>query len=77
MSTSLHVSSKSFIRIKRFQSKTILIFSNTANTITVLFFTHCITKFIYVAANSEKIHRTMSIWNQSNTNPLFAESDSR
>lgn len=49
----------------------------TANTITVLFFTHSVTKFIYVAANSEKFYRTLGIWNQSNSHPLFAESDAR
>ncbi|CRK97298.1 CLUMA_CG010693, isoform A [Clunio marinus] len=49
----------------------------TANTITVLFFTHCITKFVYVALSSENISRTLGIWNQSNSHPLFTESNSR
>lgn len=49
----------------------------TANTITALFFTHSLTKFIYVAAKSEQFYRTLGIWNQSNTHPLFAESDNR
>lgn len=49
----------------------------TANTITVLFFTHSLVKFLYVAVNSESFHRTWSIWNQPNVHPLFAESDAR
>lgn len=49
----------------------------TANTITVLFFLHCITKFIYFAFNSRTFYRTLNIWNSSNSHPLFAESDSR
>lgn len=49
----------------------------TANTITALFFTHSVTKFIYFAVNSEKFYRTLGIWNQSNSHPLFAESDAR
>ena len=53
------------------------LFHRSANTITALFFTHSVTKFIYVALNSEKIYRTLGIWNQSNTHPLFAESDAR
>lgn len=49
----------------------------TANTITVLFFTHSVIKFIYIALNSGKVYRTLGIWNQSNSHPLFAESDAR
>ncbi|XP_058448316.1 odorant receptor coreceptor [Malaya genurostris] len=49
----------------------------TANTITALFFTHSLTKFIYFAANADSFYRTLGIWNQPNTNPLFAESDAR
>ncbi|CAO1411939.1 unnamed protein product [Diamesa serratosioi] len=49
----------------------------TSNTITVLFFTHSVIKFIYIALNSGKVYRTMGIWNQSNSHPLFAESDAR
>lgn len=49
----------------------------TANTITVLHFTHTITKFLYVGANGKQVYRTMNIWNQSNSHPLFAESDAR
>lgn len=48
-----------------------------ANTITVLFFTHCITKFIYFAVRSKLFYRTLGIWNQSNSHPLFAESNNR
>ncbi|XP_058062808.1 odorant receptor coreceptor [Anopheles bellator] len=49
----------------------------TANTITALFFTHSVTKFIYFAVNAENFYRTLGIWNQTNTHPLFAESDAR
>lgn len=49
----------------------------TANTITALFFVHSITKFIYFAVSSESFYRTFSVWNQSNSHPLFAESDAR
>ncbi|XP_058116742.1 odorant receptor coreceptor [Anopheles ziemanni] len=49
----------------------------TANTITTLFFTHSVTKFIYFALNSENFYRTLGIWNQTNSHPLFAESDAR
>ncbi|XP_035775220.1 odorant receptor coreceptor isoform X2 [Anopheles albimanus] len=49
----------------------------TANTITTLFFTHSVTKFIYFAVNSENFYRTLGVWNQTNTHPLFAESDAR
>ncbi|XP_037947524.1 odorant receptor coreceptor [Teleopsis dalmanni] len=49
----------------------------SGNTITALFFTHCITKFIYLAVNQKNFYRTLNIWNQVNTHPLFAESDAR
>lgn len=49
----------------------------TANTITVLHFTHTITKFLYVALNGKEVYRTFNIWNQANSHPLFAESDAR
>lgn len=49
----------------------------TANTITVLHFTHTITKFCYLAFNNKDFYRTFNIWNQSNSHPLFAESDAR
>ncbi|KAJ8917386.1 hypothetical protein NQ315_002410 [Exocentrus adspersus] len=48
-----------------------------ANTITMLFFTHCITKFIYFAARSKLFYRTLGIWNQANSHPLFLESNNR
>ncbi|XP_018568191.1 odorant receptor coreceptor [Anoplophora glabripennis] len=48
-----------------------------ANTITVLFFTHCITKFVYFALRSKLFYRTLGIWNQSNSHPLFVESNNR
>lgn len=49
----------------------------TANTITALHFTHTITKFCYLALNGKAFYRTFNIWNQSNSHPLFAESDAR
>ncbi|XP_060533774.1 odorant receptor coreceptor [Cylas formicarius] len=48
-----------------------------ANTITMLFFTHCITKFIYFALRSKLFYRTLSIWNQPNSHPIFVESNNR
>lgn len=49
----------------------------TANTVTALHFTHTITKFSYLAINNKHFYRTFNIWNQSNSHPLFAESDAR
>nr|AII15784.1 odorant receptor co-receptor [Sitotroga cerealella] len=49
----------------------------TANTITVLFFTHTIIKLNYFAINSRSFYRTLAVWNQSNSHPLFTESDAR
>nr|AEA30004.2 odorant receptor co-receptor [Chrysomya megacephala] len=49
----------------------------SGNTITALFFTHCVTKFIYLAVNQKNFYRTLNIWNQVNSHPLFAESDAR
>lgn len=49
----------------------------TANTVTTLHFTHTITKFCYLAINNKGFYRTFNIWNQSNSHPLFAESDAR
>lgn len=49
----------------------------TANTVTALHFTHTITKFSYLAINNKNFYRTFNIWNQSNSHPLFAESDAR
>ncbi|XP_030747553.1 odorant receptor coreceptor [Sitophilus oryzae] len=48
-----------------------------ANTITILFFTHCLTKFVYFAARSKLFYRTLGIWNQANSHPLFVESNNR
>ncbi|CAH0549251.1 unnamed protein product [Brassicogethes aeneus] len=48
-----------------------------ANTITTLFFAHCITKFIYFAMRSKLFYRTLGIWNQSNSHPIFLESNNR
>lgn len=49
----------------------------TANTITVLHFTHTLTKFLYLALSNKNFYRTFHVWNQSNSHPLFAESDAR
>lgn len=49
----------------------------TANTITVLFFAHSIIKLIFFAINSKSFYRTLAVWNQSNSHPLFTESDAR
>ncbi|XP_077288453.1 odorant receptor co-receptor isoform X2 [Arctopsyche grandis] len=49
----------------------------TANTITVLFFAHSIIKYIYFGIMSKSFYRTLSTWNQTNSHPLFAESDAR
>nr|CAD7403190.1 unnamed protein product [Timema cristinae] len=48
-----------------------------ANTITVLFFAHCVTKLAYFAMRSQKFYRTLNLWNASNSHPLFAESNAR
>nr|AZB49419.1 olfactory receptor 2 [Heortia vitessoides]UVB79104.1 odorant receptor 2 [Heortia vitessoides] len=49
----------------------------TANTITVLFFAHSLIKMLFFALNSKSFYRTLAVWNQSNSHPLFTESDSR
>lgn len=49
----------------------------TANTITILFFLHSIVKIIYFAARSKLFYRTLAIWNNPNSHPLFAESNAR
>ncbi|CAH0402862.1 unnamed protein product [Chilo suppressalis] len=49
----------------------------TANTITVLFFTHTVIKLLFFAVNSKSFYRTLAVWNQSNSHPLFTESDAR
>ncbi|XP_017785109.1 PREDICTED: odorant receptor coreceptor [Nicrophorus vespilloides] len=48
-----------------------------ANTITILFFTHCVTKFVYFAIRSKLFYRTLGIWNSPNSHPLFVESNNR
>ncbi|KAL0267300.1 UNVERIFIED_CONTAM: hypothetical protein PYX00_009613 [Menopon gallinae] len=54
----------------------ILVFLQFA-AITVLFFTHCITKFCYFALRRKKFYRTLASWNSINSHPLFAESHAR
>nr|ARO76408.1 odorant receptor 2 [Conogethes punctiferalis] len=49
----------------------------TANTITVLFFAHSVIKLLFFALNSKSFYRTLAVWNQSNSHPLFTESDAR
>lgn len=49
----------------------------TANTITMLFFTHSVVKVVYFAVRSKLFYRTLGIWNNPNSHPLFAESNSR
>lgn len=49
----------------------------SGNTITTLFFTHSITKFIFFAVYQKQFYRTFNVWNQVNSHPLFAESDAR
>lgn len=49
----------------------------TANTITILFFLHTLIKIIYFAARSKLFYRTLAIWNNPNSHPLFAESNAR
>ncbi|VVD05353.1 unnamed protein product [Leptidea sinapis] len=49
----------------------------TANTITILFFTHSIIKLAFFGITSKNFYRTLAVWNQSNSHPLFTESDAR
>ncbi|XP_046737795.1 odorant receptor coreceptor isoform X1 [Diprion similis] len=49
----------------------------TANTITLLFFAHSLTKLIYAAVRSKMFYRTLGVWNNPNSHPLFAESNAR
>jgi gustatory receptor len=49
----------------------------TANTITVLFFAHSLTKFFYFALRRGKFYRTLATWNNANSHPLFSENHSR
>ncbi|KAK6620640.1 hypothetical protein RUM43_010935 [Polyplax serrata] len=51
--------------------------SLAANSITVLFFVHCITKFCYFALRKQKFYRVLGIWDTQNSHPLFAESNAR
>nr|AGI62937.2 olfactory coreceptor [Macrocentrus cingulum] len=49
----------------------------TANTVTVLFFLHAIVKIGYFGVRSKLFYRTLAIWNNPNSHPLFAESNAR
>ncbi|XP_076749006.1 odorant receptor co-receptor isoform X2 [Xylocopa sonorina] len=43
----------------------------------MLFFTHSVVKLIYFAVRSKLFYRTLGIWNNPNSHPLFAESNAR
>nr|XP_031838998.1 odorant receptor coreceptor isoform X3 [Nomia melanderi] len=49
----------------------------TANTITMLFFTHSVVKLVYFAVRTKPFYKTFGIWNNPNSHPLFAESNAR
>ncbi|XP_041972175.1 odorant receptor coreceptor [Aricia agestis] len=49
----------------------------TANTITVLFFAHTLIKLLFFGVTSKNFYRTLAVWNQSNSHPLFTESNAR
>lgn len=49
----------------------------SANTITLLFFVHPIVKIVFFAATSKMFYRTLAVWNNPNSHPLFAESNAR
>ncbi|XP_011498430.1 PREDICTED: odorant receptor coreceptor [Ceratosolen solmsi marchali] len=49
----------------------------TANTITMLFFVHPVVKVIYFPIRSKMFYKTLAIWNNPNSHPLFAESNAR
>nr|ALX17413.1 Orco [Pediculus humanus] len=48
-----------------------------ANSITVLFFAHCVTKFLHFAIRRQKFYRVLGTWDTQNSHPLFAESHAR
>lgn len=48
-----------------------------ANSITVLFFAHCVTKFCYFAIRRQKFYKVLGVWDTQNSHPLFAESHAR
>jgi hypothetical protein len=49
----------------------------TANTITMLFFLHPVVKLIYFPVRGKIFYKTLAIWNNPNSHPLFAESNAR
>lgn len=49
----------------------------TANSVTCLFFLHCLTKYLFVAFKRETFYRTWTMWNSANSHPVFAENDAR
>lgn len=48
-----------------------------AYSVTILFFTHPLIKFIYFSTKTNRFYRTLSAWNNANSHPLFAESNAR
>lgn len=48
-----------------------------AYSVTILFFTHSLIKFVYFASNNEQMCRTLAMWNNPGSHPLFAESNAR
>lgn len=46
-------------------------------SVTILFFTHSLIKFVYFSMSTEKFYRTLGLWNNPNQHPLFAESNAR
>ncbi|XP_014219015.1 odorant receptor coreceptor [Copidosoma floridanum] len=49
----------------------------TANTITMLFFAHPIVKTLYFPLFRKVFYKTLAVWNNPNSHPLFAESNAR
>ncbi|XP_065201681.1 odorant receptor coreceptor [Planococcus citri] len=47
------------------------------HSVTILFFTHAVIKFIYFSTKTERFYRALASWNNANSHPLFAESNAR
>lgn len=48
-----------------------------AYSVTILFFTHTLIKFVYFSTNNGQMCRTLAMWNNPNSHPLFTESNTR
>lgn len=48
-----------------------------AYTVTILFFTHPLIKFTYFSTRTHRFYRALASWNNSNSHPLFVESNAR